>query len=210
MNKDLLDRVEKLRKELCEPGQVAVRKRSEYNNLLNEVKDYIERSWDFQIPIVIDEKFTFFWAGPFSQWATSVFKIDGVTYSSAEQYMMAEKARFFGDEETVKKIMQTAIPYEQKKLGRQVKNFNKNKWKAVARDVVYKGNVAKFSQNPHLKEKLMETKGTTLVEASPHDELWGIGLREDDPRAQNRSQWQGRNWLGEVITKVREKFIELE
>jgi ribA/ribD-fused uncharacterized protein len=155
-----------------------------------------------------DEKFTFFWSGPFSNWYQPVtFTVDGVIYNCSEQYMMAEKARMFNDPETLSQIMAAGHPRDQKRLGRDVKDFDKSKWNSVARDIVFKGCYAKFTQNDHLKTKLLATVGTTLVEASPKDEIWGIGLREDDPRAQHRDTWCGSNWLGECLTKVRDHIL---
>jgi len=156
------------------------------------------------------EKFTFFWSGLFSNWPLSPFQLDGIWYNCSEQWMMAEKARLFGDTGTLAKILVSIEPREQKALGRQVKGFDKAKWDKVARDVVYKGCFAKFSQNPDLKKTLFDTEGTTLVEASPEDRIWGIGLSKHDPRAQNRPTWRGKNWLGEVLTKVREDLKALE
>jgi ribA/ribD-fused uncharacterized protein len=154
------------------------------------------------------EKFTFFWSGPFSNWAPSPFTLDGVSYNCTEQHMMAEKARMFGDTKILDMIMNAVDPREQKRYGRNVQNFVKEKWDAVARDIVFKGCYAKFTQNPDLMRALLATAGTTLVEASPKDTIWGIGLEKTDHRAQNRSTWLGTNWLGEVLTKVREKIIE--
>ena len=88
-----------------------------------------------------------------------------------------------------------------------VAGFNKEQWEQVARDVVYKGCYAKFTQNQDLKQALLATAGTTLVEASPEDRIWGIGLRKTDPRALNRATWRGTNWLGEILTKVREDLL---
>jgi len=156
------------------------------------------------------EKFTFFWSGPFSNWYPSPFEIDGVTYNCTEQHMMAEKARMFGDTESLDRIMSAVDPSDQKRYGRQVKGFDKDKWDAAARDIVYKGCYAKFTQHGGLKQTLLSTAGTTLVEASPKDRIWGIGLHKGDPRAQKRETWAGTNWLGEVLTKVREKILEEE
>lgn len=150
------------------------------------------------------EKFTFFWSGPFSNWHPSPFEIDGVWYNCSEQYMMAEKARLFNDTETLSKIMSAPDPREQKQYGRQVKGFDQHTWEKVARGVVYKGCLAKFSQNQVLKKILLETGDTTLVEASPYDKIWGIGLAKDDPRAKDRATWRGTNWLGKVLVRVRE------
>lgn len=149
-------------------------------------------------------KYTFFWGGQFSQWAPSEILIDGVKYNCCEQYMMAQKALLFKDTESYNAIMKAQQPYEQKALGRKVKNFNKETWELVAKSIVYRANQAKFTQHKHYYEGLMATGDTLLVEASPEDKIWGIGLAASDPRAQDESQWQGTNWLGEILTDVRE------
>ena len=149
------------------------------------------------------EEFVLFWGGPFSQWHSSLFEIDGVRYNCAEQYMMREKARLFKDVSAEKEIMHATSPRDQKAWGQRVQGFQEETWNKVAKKIVFKGNVAKFTQNEELKQTLLDTGDKTLVEASPHDKIWGIGLGEDDPRAKNRSQWRGKNWLGEVLMDVR-------
>jgi ribA/ribD-fused uncharacterized protein len=151
-----------------------------------------------------DEKFTFFYGGPFSNWLACDFEVDGVKYVSTEQYMMAEKARLFGDKIAADEIMATTDPQKAKIWGRKVGNFDAKVWNEKARDIVYKGCHAKFKQNIGLFYLLMDTDGTTLVEASPTDQIWGIGWGDDDKEALSRDTWQGSNWLGEVLTKVRE------
>ena len=136
------------------------------------------------------------------------FSVRNIPYNCAEQFMMAEKARLFGDKEIEEKIMNSSDPKEQQDLGRQVKNFNQEKWNKHARDIVYEGNYYRFNHNEYLKNLLFETVGTTLVETSPYDKIWGIGLRKNDPRVQDRTTWRGKNWLGEVLTKVRDDLIE--
>lgn len=153
------------------------------------------------------EKFTFFWSGPFSQWYPSEFTVDGKKFVCAEQFMMYKKAEFFGDMETAEKIMQTLDPKIQKALGRKVRGFDVDGWNKNAKAFVYTGNYNKFTQNPNLMKKLFDTKGTTLVEASPYDTIWGIGLREDDLNALDRNKWRGTNWLGEVLTSLREDLM---
>jgi len=156
----------------------------------------------------MSERYHFFWSGIFSQWAHSPFVIDGVTYNCAEQYMMAEKARLFGDEIRESLIMSNSDPGTQKRLGRQVVGFDQATWDANARDIVYRASKAKYTQHaPSRKALLAVPKGRTLVEASPHDRVWGIGLRKEDPRAKRRSTWRGKNWLGEVLTQVRDELI---
>lgn len=159
----------------------------------------------------MNEQFTLFWGGPFSQWYKSSMDIffwgSMQTFNCCEQYMMACKALMFHDTEILKKILETSDPREQKKLGRQVKNFDVVRWEEVAKEIVYAGNWEKFNSNKGLKKMLLDTAGTTLVEASPYDKIWGIGLSENDPKARQRKFWQGTNWLGEILTEVREDIV---
>ena len=147
--------------------------------------------------------FHLFWGGPFSQWYPSVFEIEGVHYNCAEQYMMAKKAELFGDKEAHAAIMASTVPKEQKAIGRKVQNFDLDRWNAVARDIVFRANMAKFSQHPQLRKFILETGTQEIVEASPEDTIWGIGLAENDPDAQDKTKWKGTNWLGEVLMSVR-------
>ena len=156
------------------------------------------------------EKYHLFWRGPFSQWLPSNFTVNGVKYTYAEQYMMHQKALLFGDKETAKKIMDAKDPHTQKHLGREVKNFNNEKWINNRERIVYEGNYAKFTQNKDLYDILMQTGDKTLVEASPVDKVWGIGLAEDDPNSQDETKWKGLNLLGKVLTKLKEDLKEKE
>lgn len=123
---------------------------------------------------------------------------------------MATKAEIFGDWETLEKIMRETDPAVQKKLGRQVKNFNEDYWNQFAKQTVYEGNYAKFTQNSEAKEALLATAGTFLVEASPYDKIWGIGMSKSEAKDKDPSEWKGTNWLGEVLTKLREDLIKNE
>jgi ribA/ribD-fused uncharacterized protein len=146
--------------------------------------------------------FYFFNKGPLSQWFPAMFDINGVTYNCAEQYMMAMKAEFFDDKEIQQQIMDTSDPRHQKLLGRQIANFNPEAWNLVARDYVYMGNLAKFS-TPRLKNSLIYTGDLELVECNPNDKIWAIGLDIDNPDRFDKLKWQGTNWLGEILMKVR-------
>jgi hypothetical protein len=163
---------------------------------------------DFFNHFEIMEQFTFFWGGEFSQWFPSNFVIDGIKYSTCEKYMMAKKAELFGDTDILDKIMKSDDPRQVKAFGRLIKGFDKDKWEAVCKKIVYDGNYAKFTQNKKLLNVLNNTHGTTLVEASPEDKIWGIGLAAYDPRSKDRNKWLGTNWLGEVITQVREDILK--
>lgn len=155
------------------------------------------------------EEYYFFYETkhPFSQWHKSMFQIDGLWFNSAEQYMMYRKAKLFKDLQIADKIMLSKNVREQKSLGREVKNFDSRVWYENALSIVYKGNKAKFEQNPKYLELLLSTKGKTLVEASPTDKVWGIGMTQDDKDVKNIFKWRGTNWLGIVLTELREEFL---
>lgn len=152
--------------------------------------------------------FTFFWRAesPFSQWHRSIFTIDGVRYTCAEQYMMRAKALLFGDTEIAERIMASESPREHQSLGRKVRGFNQAVWERERENIVRTASRAKFSQNSGLKKKLMATGHTELVEASPVDRIWGVGLAADDPRITDRASWRGLNLLGKILTEVRDEL----
>lgn len=154
------------------------------------------------------DKYIFFWSSIYSQWYRPIFTIDGVQYQCAEQYMMAEKARAFGDENNLQKILSVDDPRKQKQWGRAVKNYDDKVWSQIRFDVVVKGNYAKFSQNKDLKKQLLATGDKIIVEASPYDTIWGIGLGEDDKRCLDEQQWRGQNLLGKAIMVVRDMLRE--
>ena len=152
----------------------------------------------------ITDRYVFFWGGWPSQWHKSKFVIDRVRYNCCEQYMMAEKARLFGDRDAERDILREHDPRKQKALGREVRRFDEESWRSVCRAIVYSANLAKFEQNADLRELLLKTSPRTLVEASPSDSIWGIGLAKDDLRADQPEQWPGTNWLGIALGQVRE------
>lgn len=142
----------------------------------------------------------------FSQWYPSCFAIDQVIYPTAEHYMMAEKARLFHDDEALKKILASTSPSQAKKLGREIRNFDQMVWEKYKFDVVVTGNKAKFSQNSVLRKFLLSTDNRIIVEASPVDDIWGIGLAKNDPDASDPRKWKGLNLLGFALMKVRDQI----
>jgi ribA/ribD-fused uncharacterized protein len=153
--------------------------------------------------------FTFFFteASPFSQWHRCAFTSDDRAFNCAEQFMMHGKALLFGDAAIAAKILAADHPREHKALGRKVKSFDDAVWRREREGIVRAGNRAKFTQNPELLETLLATAGTTLVEASPYDRIWGIGLAASDPRAQDPETWRGQNLLGKILTSLRDELI---
>lgn len=138
-----------------------------------------------------------------SQWWPCAFDIDGQRYSSAEQYMMAEKARLFGDAETLAAIVAADEPGRIKALGRKVRDFDDARWAAARFDIVVRGSTAKFGQDERLRHYLLGTRDRILVEASPTDRIWGIGLAASDPRAADPATWRGKNLLGFALVAAR-------
>lgn len=120
---------------------------------------------------------------------------------------MHGKALLFDDEDRAEKVMKAKSAREMKSLGRKVRYFNDNAWKDNRWDIVYRNNMAKFAQNPHLLEALLNSSGL-LVEASPYDSIWGIGLDEKHARKVDPKEWPGSNFLGKILTQVREDILE--
>lgn len=151
-------------------------------------------------------KFTFFWKNrsPFSNWYPSIFTWNGITFTRGEQYMMYRKAMLFNDISIAADILKTDNPAEHKRLGRLVKNYNETIWSEHRVDIVVEGLIEKFKQNDKLKQVLLSTGNTIIAEASPVDKIWGIGLTEDDPLAQNINSWKGQNLLGIALMRVRD------
>ncbi|MGF6347747.1 NADAR family protein [Variovorax sp. W2I14] len=142
----------------------------------------------------------------FSQWYEAPFTIEGIAYRTAEHFMMAGKARLFGDAATCEKIIAARTPGEAKKLGRQIHNFDEAAWLEARFDLVTRGNIAKFSQNAALSAFLLGTRRQVLVEASPVDPIWGIGLAATDVSAQDPRTWKGLNLLGYALMAARDEL----
>ncbi|HEY0637411.1 MAG TPA: NADAR family protein [Pseudonocardiaceae bacterium] len=147
-------------------------------------------------------------AGPWflSQWWRSEFTVDGVRYGSAEQFMMAGKARLFRDDETLALLLAADDPREVKALGRRVRGFDEATWAAGRFDLVVRGNVAKFAADDTLRDYLLGTGDQVIVEASPEDRVWGIGLTAADERAATPSRWRGENLLGFALMEARARL----
>lgn len=142
----------------------------------------------------------------FSQWWKSSFNIGHVKYLFMEQYMMAEKARLFGDKEMEEKIMSSNDPNKIKGFGCKVSNFNEEIWNDIKYSIVINGNYNKFIQNDKLKAFLLSTEDKILVEASPYDNVWGIQMSEEDVDIKNPKLWRGENLLGFALMEVRNEI----
>ncbi|GGN88792.1 hypothetical protein GCM10010112_72640 [Actinoplanes lobatus] len=162
-------------------------------------------------------KFLFFWghqpehdgsigAGCLSQWFPSPFTVDGTRFATAEHYMMWRKAVLFGDGAMAQRILAAGHPHEAKKLGGRVAGFDQRTWNDHRVPIVVAGNLAKFGGDPALRTYLLGTGDRILVEASPRDRIWGIGLSRDDDAASAPSRWRGLNLLGFALMRVREEL----
>ncbi|MFI6262488.1 NADAR family protein [Micromonospora sp. NPDC051006] len=158
-------------------------------------------------------KFLFFWghqpqhdgsigAGCLSQWWPAPFSVDGLEFGTAEHYMMWRKAILFGDEATAARILTVVHPHAAKTLGRQITGFDEQVWEQHRYDVVVAGNLAKFGQHRELRGYLFDTGERVLVEASPLDRVWGIGLAVDHPDAVDPARWRGLNLLGFALMQT--------
>jgi len=164
-------------------------------------------------------KFSYFWGHTnkyneqvgkfcFSQWHESPFTINGITYKTSEHWMMAHKAMLFDDLDAFNKIILSNKPAEAKELGRQVIGYDDQIWNKNKFEIVKLGNIHKFNQNPVLAEYLLKTENRVIVEASPVDAIWGIGLSQDSKDIDNIYAWRGENLLGFVLMEVRDFLKE--
>ncbi len=161
-------------------------------------------------------KYIFFWGHQrnsdqvtkscFSQWYDSTFEEGGNQFMTAEHYMMYHKANLFGDFQAAEKVLKAKNPGEAKAIGRAVVGFNENVWEQERFDIVVNGNIAKFSQNEELARFLKDTGDRVLVEASPVDKIWGIGLSQDSSDCENPNNWRGLNLLGFALMEVRDQL----
>ncbi|MFH8365297.1 NADAR family protein [Streptomyces sp. NPDC018031] len=144
--------------------------------------------------------------GCFSQWWPAPFTADGVRYATAEHWMMAGKARLFGDADAERRAVSAGHPKQAKDAGRSVRGFDEEVWAAHRFELVVCGSVLKFGQHPRLREYLLGTGSRVLVEASPLDRIWGIGLAADDERAPDPARWRGLNLLGFALMEARQRL----
>lgn len=144
--------------------------------------------------------------GYLSNWYPSCFAMDGIVFSSVEQFMMYRKAICFHDNNIADQILETDDVGRIKDLGRRVSGYNDNYWNGVRQLVVYEGLFAKFSQNDKLKVQLMATGNSVLAECAVKDRIWGIGLSMNDPDRLDREKWKGQNLLGYALMMVRDRL----
>jgi len=160
-------------------------------------------------------KFVFFWGHKpqvpgridescLSNWFPAKFNVDGIEYATTEHFMMAEKARLFGDEDIRSRVVVANSPGKAKSLGRRVSGFDEGIWTQNRYNIVVSGILAKFTQNKDMGELLKKTGSKVLVEASPHDRIWGIGMGKDNEHVENPRLWNGLNLLGFALMEVRE------
>ncbi|MFC0533686.1 NADAR family protein [Phytohabitans kaempferiae] len=145
-------------------------------------------------------------SGCLSQWWPAEFTVDGEDYRTAEHWMMAEKARLFADEEGLAAVLAAVSPGAAKAAGRKVRGFDEQRWTDARYDIVVAGNLAKFGQHAALRDFLLATGDRVLVEASPLDRVWGIGMAPGHPDVPHPLRWRGLNLLGFALMDVREKL----
>jgi ribA/ribD-fused uncharacterized protein len=125
-----------------------------------------------------------------------------IDYDNCEKFMMLSKAILFNDHKILSEIIKNNNPKKMKSLGRKVSNFDDKIWSKYSKDIVTIANYLKFSQNKELLENLLDTKNKKIIETSPYDKIWGIGLKETSKKVYDTETWNGKNYLGKCIMKV--------
>ncbi|RAJ59884.1 hypothetical protein K378_04581 [Streptomyces sp. Amel2xB2] len=163
-------------------------------------------------------KYLYFWGdrprrdgsagkGCLSQWWFAPFEADGVEYATAEHWMMARKARLFGDADAERRAVEAVHPRQAKDVGRSVRGFDQDVWERERFAIVVEGSLRKFAHHGELREFLLGTSSRVLVEASPLDRVWGVGLAADDARVRDPAQWRGENLLGFALMEARTRLL---
>lgn len=147
----------------------------------------------------------YFWGSIFSNFHPIEFWHQGNLFANSEQAFMWRKAVFFKDFDTALKILNTTNPQEAKSLGRKVKYYNDVRWNQVREQIMYEVNIDKY-ENEELQKLLLSTKNLIIVESSPVDKIWGVGLSKEDPKILDEKNWNGLNLLGKVLMRVREYY----
>lgn len=141
--------------------------------------------------------------GYLSNWYLSDFTVDGIAFSSMEQYMMYQKAIVFDDKEIAKDILSTSDVAVIKAFGRKVSNYDDTVWNGARQIIIYRGLLEKFCQNTELAELLLSTGDAVLAECAVNDRIWGIGLNMRDNDRFDIKKWKGQNLLGFALMEVR-------
>jgi ribA/ribD-fused uncharacterized protein len=189
-------------------------------NTLNVIMKYTNETTITRYSENPDTEFLFFWGGRptngkvtkacLSQWYEAPFVVHNNmsrnVFRTAEHWMMAQKALLFLDGDSYRKILECETPEQAKRLGRAVKRYDDEVWSRMRFDIVVDGNMHKFNSHPALKEFLLSTGDAVLVEASPYDRVWGIGMRGEDPLVRYPAQWKGDNLLGYALMEVRDRL----
>ena len=142
--------------------------------------------------------------GFLSNWFLSDYDLDGMTFSSAEQYIMYRKCLLFGDKDSAFAVMAAADPAEQQQIARNIKNYSEPVWNGFRQVVAMRALLAKFQQNNTLRESLLQTDDAWLVECAKSDTIWACGCPLYDPGRKDISLWKGENLLGFTLMEVRE------
>lgn len=146
--------------------------------------------------------------GYLSNWYPSAFSIDGITFSSMEQFMMYKKALCFDDRKVAAQILATQDVSVIKKLGRLVSGYEEHYWSGIRQIIVFEGLLEKFGQNYNLKNNLIHTGNAILAECAVRDRIWGIGLSMKDSERMDKTKWKGQNLLGYTLMMVRDVLCE--
>ena len=141
--------------------------------------------------------------GYLSNWYLSSFELDGIHFSSCEQYIMYRKCMIFGDQASADAVLSTDDTETQQSIGKTAKGFIPAVWDGMKQPLLMRGLYAKFTQNEDLKQLLLETGDTYLVECAASDHIWACGRKLTDDRRFDITKWNGQNLLGFALMEVR-------
>jgi ribA/ribD-fused uncharacterized protein len=158
--------------------------------------------------VIQDKLFFFTGASPLSNFHPSSFTVNNINFSCGEQFLQWKKAMLFKCDSIASQILESKDPTSMKRLGSKVPNFDKKIWREAVPDITMTCLQNKFEQNKDLKDYLVKTNPKNLYEASPRDNLWGIGCGIGDPNLLKKQKDWGKNILGKSLETVRSQFVK--
>ena len=147
---------------------------------------------------------------PLSNFHDAPFVHDGTRYISSEQFIQANKAKYFGDSITQELILGCTTSLGCKILSKQIRNYEDAKWDKVACSVCYPGLQAKFQQNPHAMDTLIRKTGNKRIVECATDRRWATGIPLNNPNCLDETKWTSQGILGQMLESIRSDILNCQ
>lgn len=130
--------------------------------------------------------------GEFSNFAGYPIRIGKATWPTSEHYFQAMKFKLKSDQEEIRKANS---PMLAARMGRDRKRTLRKDWESAKVNIMREALIAKFTQHEDLRELLLGTGDSKIIEHTTNDDYWGDG-----------GDGRGKNMLGRLLMEVRTKL----